>query len=199
MRPKIVLLTLLAAFLVLGAVALLKGLAGKSATDAAVPEPAAQTAVGPASAATNEPSTPVADAVPPAVVSDEMRAAVVDKEIDDIQSLPAQADGSNNPVIIATLVQKLSRPEAALHHAALEALKQLDDTNAIPPMQQAAAAMTDPREKVAVLDAIDYLNLPGMTQNVPPDLTTNPNFVKPVIRRPRAMNNGQLPTLSQPQ
>jgi hypothetical protein len=120
-----------------------------------------------------------------------MRAAVVDQEIDDIRRLPAQADGSNNSVIIATLVQKLSCPEAALHHAALEALKHLNDTNAIPPMQQAAAAMTDAREKVAVLDAIDYINLPNLTQNVPPDLTTNPNFVQPAMRRTHAMNNSQ--------
>jgi hypothetical protein len=198
MRPKIVLLTLLAAFLVLGAIALVRGLAGKNTPDATGSAPAAQVAAGPTSAATNDSSTPVAEAVPSAVVSDEMRAAVIDKEIDDIQSLPAQADGSNNPVIIATLVQKLLRPEAPLHHAALEALKQLGDTNAIPPMQQAAAAMTDAREKVAVLDAIDYLNLPTITQNVPADLMTNPNYVKPVIRRPHAMNHGQ-PTLSQPQ
>ncbi len=126
-----------------------------------------------------------------AAIAEQLRAAGVEKELDQIRELQSEADGTNNPIIITALLDKLSNPEAEVRQAVLESLKQLNDTNAVPGLEQAAEKIKDPREKVAVMDTIDYLKMPSITDNVPPELATNrysnlvdtnvqfnPNFLK---------------------
>ena len=100
---------------------------------------------------------------------------MVEKELDAIRELQGEADGANNSTIIPALLDKVAHPEAEVRKAALAALVQLNDTNAVPGLEQAAELMKDPRAKVAVLDTIDYLKLPGITPEVPPDDFTNNN------------------------
>jgi hypothetical protein len=208
MRPKIVILTLVAAFAALGLIALLKGMSQKNGAVNGTQAQQAQATANSNPAVTNDQPVLPNYSSNGVAVSEEMRAAVIEKEVEEIQQLQDQADGSNNLVVITAIIAKLFSPEAEVHQAALDALRQLNDTNAIPGLQQAAQAMTNPREKVAVLDTIDYLKLPSITENVPPDLTTNPDFGKPRStnrtsqsvhpwqRAPRQSNSGQEPDAS---
>jgi hypothetical protein len=172
MRPKIVLLTLAAAFVVLGIVAVFKGVMGEHARNADGQTPGTE-AAQPAST-----NGQVAQASPnsgnPAANSEEWRAAVMQKDLDEVHELFSEIDGTNNPMIVAALIVKVENPEAEVRKAALGALMELRDTNAVPGLQKAVDTITDPRGKVAVLDAIDYLNLPDPMPAVqPPDLLSN--------------------------
>ncbi|MGA2244473.1 MAG: HEAT repeat domain-containing protein [Verrucomicrobiota bacterium] len=197
MRPKIVILTLVIAFGVLGAVALLKGVAQKPVTDSG--DGAAATNIvqksGPA-----DTSVPSATANPGAPGSDELRAAVIAKEQDQIRILQSEIDGTNNPVIIAALLDKMNNPEAEVRKAVVQALIEINDTNAVPGLQKAADNLSDPREKVAALDAITYLKAPDIMDGITPEQMTNnytsgPGSGRPVAPNPRFLRKtpGQAP------
>jgi hypothetical protein len=175
MRPKIVILILVAAFGLLAIMVVLKGVMGHSG-NAGGQAPATQASADSPSAATNGQVVPVnPDSSNTAAGSEQMRAAAIEKELDAIRELQGEADGENNPKIISALLDKVAHPEVAVRNAALDALKQLNDTNAIPGLQQAEELIKDPRGKVAVLDVIDYLKLPNVMPDVPPDDFTNNN------------------------
>ena len=175
MRPKIVILILVAAFGLLAIMVVLKGVMGHFG-NAGGQAPATQASADSPSAATNDQVVPVnPDSSNTAAGSEQMRAAAIEKELDAIRELQGEADGENNPKIILVLLDKVAHPEVAVRNAALDALKQLNDTNAIPGLQQAEELIKDPRGKVAVLDVIDYLKLPNVMPDVPPDDFTNNN------------------------
>ena len=161
MRPKVVILILVAAFGLLGIMVMLKGLMGGHAGNAGGQTPVTEAKVDSPAAAINgqvvqvNPNSSNAAATP-----EQLRAAEVGKELDAIQELQGEADGANNSTIISALIGKVENPEPEVRTTALAALVQLNDTNAVPGLQQAADAMKDPRAKVAVMDTIDYLNLP---------------------------------------
>ena len=210
MRPKIVILILVVALGLLGIIVVLKGLTGGHSGDAGGQKPAVEASVESPTAATNDQVVQVVQVNPnssnTAAITEQLRAAEVENEVNQIQDLQGEADGTNNPIIITALLDKLSHPEAEVRKAVLDALKQLNDTNAVPGLEKAAESIKDPREKVAVLDAIDYIKLPSATENVPPEFATNfptststttniqfnPNFLKgnkpPRIRN---RNNGR--------
>lgn len=171
MRPKVVILVLVVAFGLLGLVALLKGVVAKNPGGSETAPVVAATPLK-----SNDTNTAVAT-VPggsnSVVVSPEVRAALIEQEVAQIRELQGEVDGTNNPIIINALLDKFANPELEVRAAALQALKELNDTNALPGLERVAAGMNEPREKVAVLDAIDYIKLPSATQNVPPDLQTN--------------------------
>ena len=110
---------------------------------------------------------------PPAEVSDEMRQAVIDGEIRGIYDLQRELDETNHIQIIDAVLEKLSNPEGEVRQTAIRVLREMNDTNAIPGLQHAANTLADPREKVAALDAIDYIKMPSVTDWVPPELATN--------------------------
>lgn len=181
MRPKVVILILVAGFGLLGIMLVLKGvMAGKTGgqTPVAQPNPAAQSATGPVN--------PVGSSNT-AASAEQMRAAAIEKELDAIQELQGEANGDNNPTIISALLDKVANPEAQVRGAALEALRQLNDTNAIPGLQQAVEHIQDPRVKVAALDVIDYLKLPNVMPDMPPadDATNKPETMRPRSRPAR--------------
>jgi HEAT repeat protein len=173
MRPKVVIVIVLCAFGLMATIALLKGVAGKNSAN---PDQPALTEgnAAPLPAASNAEHPRLPASGTPAPASDAVRAALIEKEIDQIHDLQGQSDETNNPVIIQTLVQKLSNPEPEVRKAALDVLRQLNDTNAIPALQNAVASLTDPREKVAILDTIEYLKLPPIFPTPTDTSTTNP-------------------------
>lgn len=174
MRPKVVIFTLIAAFAVLGLVAVLKGVKSHTSAVPVTGGPNATATATPASTDTNAPGPQLAAGASNAgQPSDELRAAVIQKEIDEIQNLQAAVDGSNNQQIIDALVAKISNPEAEVRKAALEAIKQLNDTNAVAGLQRVANQTQDAHEKVAILDTIDYLNMPSITSGISPEYATN--------------------------
>lgn len=198
-------LTLVAAFGVLGLVAVLKGVTGKNGNGGGGQNPEVRP-VANETAGSNNPAAPGPGSGKSVVVSDEMRAAVIAKEVEQISDLQGQADGTNNPQLIMAILDKFSNPELEVRQAALQALKEMNDTNAVPGLEKVAASLQDAREKVAVMDTIEYIKLPSVTQNVPPEYATNlvfashssgatnidfnPNFVKG-NKNPRGRTNPQ--------
>ena len=179
MRPKVVILTLAIAFAALGLVALLKGMNGKKDGNAGgLPATAATAGASTTNslAASQSNQNFGATALGSNILAaDQLRALAIQKELDDIFALQNQADGTNNlTIIIPALVDKVQNPEVEVRTAALDALKMLDDTNAVPGLQQAADTIKDPRGKVAVLDTIDYLKLPAFGSDAPADYTYTP-------------------------
>jgi hypothetical protein len=175
MRPKVVILILVVAFGLLGIMVVLKGLMGGHAGNAGGQTPVTEAKVDSPAAAINDqvvqvnPNSSNAAATP-----EQLRAAEVGKELDAIQELQGEADGMNNSTIIPALIGKVENPEVEVRKAALAALVQLNDTNAVPGLEQAVEVIKDPRAKVDVMDTIDYLKLPNVMPDVPPaDLDTN--------------------------
>jgi HEAT repeat protein len=69
-----------------------------------------------------------------------------------------------SPAAHQTIVSELNNPDRFLRQAALEALMQANDRSVIPQMRQMADQTTDSDERKAILDAIDYINLPSLTE-----------------------------------
>jgi hypothetical protein len=163
MRPKIAILTLVIAIALVALAAVLKGRMGG---------PAGNDAQAPASTESNMEGTPpaVAAAVPmssnAAAITAQLRSAETIKEVEQIQNLVT--DPTAGPTAMGILVGKVTAQEPEVRKAAVEALVQLGDTNALPGMEQAVAAIEDPREKVALMDAIAYLKLPPTIPATPP-------------------------------
>jgi hypothetical protein len=157
----------------LGIVVVLKGLTGGHAGDAGGQKPAVAASVESPAAATNDQVVQVVQVNPnssnTAAIAEQLRAAEVEKEVGAIRDLQGEADGTNNPMIISALLDKLSHPEGEVRQAVLEALKQMDDTNAVPGLEQAMESIKDPREKVAVMEAIEYIKMPSVTDNASPE------------------------------
>jgi hypothetical protein len=214
MRPKIVILILVVALGLLGIIVVLKGLTGGHAGDASGQKPAVEASVESPAAATNDEVIQVVQVNPnssnTAAVTEQLRAAEVENEVNQIQDLQGEADGTNNPVVIAALIDKLAHPEAEVRQAALDALRQLDDTNAVPGLEKTVENTKDPREKVAVMDLIDFIKMPSVTEGVPPEYATNSAFTdaswrtnrtvrtniqyNPAFMKGRSKNQGQQTT-----
>lgn len=173
MRPKIVIVTVMAAFAVLGLVAVLKGVVGKnSSPDHDVAKVVEATPDTGAASQTNSSASNTGTGKT-VEVSEALHAALIEKETDQIHELVGQVDETNNPIIIEALLEKMSSPETEVRQAARDALKQMNDTNAVPGLKKAVETIQDPREKVAVLDLIDYIQTPSATQNIPPEVISN--------------------------
>ncbi len=154
MRPKFVLALLLLAFLAVSAAVLLRQ-----------PKPSAksQTTVPPVVVAPAAPSAYVPPPAPtPAAVktpTPEERRAAIDAEKDRLYTWSMSGDSRNLPDILADL----NSPEQEIRMAAIEATKQLGDTNAIPALKAAAAKTDDSEEAIAMLQAADFIALPEVT------------------------------------
>jgi hypothetical protein len=168
MRPKIVILVLMAAIGVVALAAVLKGVMGghdrQEANGAPEPPPAE-----PGPTAVRPPVGPNSSNT--AAVLDQLRAAEIAKELDQIREL--QAEGADSPTVTGLLLGKVTHREPEVRTAARDALVQLGDTNAISGLEQALGHIEDPREKTAVMEAIEYLKLPDAMAAEPPPAGAN--------------------------
>ena len=64
----------------------------------------------------------------------------------------------------AILSELKTNSDKTIRAAALEAAIQFGDRSVVPPLQAIAAQTDDPEEKQNILDAIDYINLPSLTE-----------------------------------
>ena len=166
MRPKFVIVLLLLAWLVLGGALVLKrSLEHKTAPPAnslaVTPAPSADSNALAQAPSPPEPApvpVPVA-ATPAKTLTDEARQAAIDEEIDRLQTWSANDD----PQSLSNILADLNNPEKDIRDAAIEAAKQFGSTNAIPALKAAADATDDPHEKVALLEAAEFLSLPSLT------------------------------------
>ncbi len=98
-----------------------------------------------------------------AALNQQLREAERQKAMDRIREAQASEVTPENT---AFLVTEVTHKEPEVRKAAIEALVQINDTNAIPALEQAVTMLQDPREKAALLDAIDYLKLPDFSNGV---------------------------------
>ncbi|MGA2180018.1 MAG: HEAT repeat domain-containing protein [Verrucomicrobiota bacterium] len=159
MRPKIVILILLAALAGVTGILLIKhrGSPPPAAAPIAITEtkPAApQTAP---TIANVPPPAPVA-AAPVATLTPEQRQAAIDAETDRLQ----QWSMNDDPESLSNILADLTNPEKEVRKAAIEAADQFGSTNAIPILKNLAANNEDPEEKAALLEAANFLSLPSI-------------------------------------
>ena len=79
---------------------------------------------------------------------------------DELMDLARQ----NSPAATQQIVDELKNPDKAIRRAALDALEQANDRSVVPQMQQIADQTDDPDDKQAIQDAIDFINLPSLTE-----------------------------------
>jgi hypothetical protein len=157
MRPKFVVVLLLLASLVLGAVFFLKQHLGNVAPSPA-PPPASNVV-----ASVAPPPVPAPAPIPAAPASTitltpEQRQAAIDAETDRLQEWSMNDD----PASLSNILADLTNSEKEIRDAAIEAAKQFGSTNAIPTLKAVAANTTDPEEQIALLEAANFLSLPTL-------------------------------------
>lgn len=170
MRLKFILALLLLAGLALGTTFWLKQHLGTTAP----PLPQSETTPPPltdSNAAIAVPSLPPEPVVAPApatnVLTPEQRQEAIDAEVDRLQEWSMNDD----PASLSNILADLTNTNQEVRDAAIEAAKQFGSTNAIPALKAAANASDNTREKIALLEAADFLSLPRLTFGQAPQLT----------------------------
>ena len=162
MRPKIVMVIIMVAIGVVALAAVLKGVVGwHSPQEAKAPEPPleepANTNVVTLQVNPNSSNT--------AAILEQLRAKELAEGLDQVREL--QVQGPGDPATADLLLAKVTHKEPEVRKAAVEALVQLNATNAIPGLEQALGLTEDPRDKIALMEAINYLKLPEETTRPP--------------------------------
>jgi hypothetical protein len=130
-----------------------------------------------------------------AMTSDEQAAAVKEKDLDAINNALVGQDGGVNAML--EIASRLESRNAEVRTAAREAAVHLGETNIIPYLNTAMQNIQDPREKVAIMDAIDYLRLSGAEAG-PDAVVAAPGGSKPVPpvverRQPKQKGASKIP------
>ena len=164
MRPKFVIaLLLVAAIFIGGAIYLKQHFASAAppvapaAVAAPAPEPPLKNVV--ADLPPLPPPAPVPAPVP--ALSPEQQLAATDAEIERLRV----AGLSDNPADLEIILTDLSSPEKEIREATMNAAKQFGSTNAIPALLTAATNAVDPKEKIELTEAADFIALPSFTFN----------------------------------
>ena len=74
---------------------------------------------------------------------------------------------TREPNSLNTILSELSNPDAGIRRAALAAAVEFGDRSAIPALQEAMEADSEPQEKVNLQSAIAFLQLPTLTEADP--------------------------------
>ena len=88
----------------------------------------------------------------------EEKEAFIEAETGRLQDLSTQDD----PTSLSAILSDLNNPEKEIRLAAIEATKQFGSKDAIPTLQAEVANVTDTDEKIALLEAADFLSLPTL-------------------------------------
>ena len=193
MRPKVVVAILLLAAGLLGVIVLMSNALHPQSTSSS----ADSGKVSPAAAASNQPVEAPASNPPPVVAAapaaDTNAAAAhaqyVSRRIKELNALAMNDDVQSRDTILSELK---NNPDKKIRAAALEAAIQFDDRSVVPPMQEIAAQTQDPEEKAAILEAIDYINLPSLTEY----MAAHPNSTPGSAARSPSHTRTQSPTQS---
>jgi hypothetical protein len=86
--------------------------------------------------------------------------AYVAKRVVELQDLGMENDAAS----LDTILSELDNGDPSIRQAAVEAAVQFGSRDAIPRLMKAAAQADDPKDKSAILDAIEFLNLPTLTE-----------------------------------
>jgi hypothetical protein len=123
----------------------------------------------------------------------------VRQRIKELDALAMNNDTESRDIILSEVATNSDR---RIRAAALEAAIQFDDRSVVPPLQAIAAQTDDPEEKQSILDAIDYINLPSLSEYLaanPPDPSAPPNpNVQKHPHRTKAPPSDSSPAPAQP-
>lgn len=156
MRPKFVFALLIISGSILGAVLFLKQHLGSTASKPASAEPAIAVPVASVNVEASVTQQPVIVPVPPKAVTPEQRQANIDAETDRLQRLSMSDDPASLPPILADL----TNTEKEVRDAAINAVREFGSKDAIPALKAAVENTDDTKEKIDLLEAIDFLSLP---------------------------------------
>jgi hypothetical protein len=165
MRPKFVAALLSTATLILCAAFYLKEhFAGGEAPGTGNASPPANTQVALLKPKILNPAAIFVPVVEPiisvaTVVTPEQRRTAIDAKVDRLQQLSATANVDSLPEILDCLTNS----EREIRTAAVEAAREYGSTNAISALKTAAENIGDIQEKIAFLEAADFLLLPPLT------------------------------------
>lgn len=98
----------------------------------------------------------------------EKRAEAIEAEISHLRELAMKADDDALSLIVADL----THPEKEVREVAIESARELGNSNAIPILKAAAQNSEDTQEKIALLEAAEFLGLPQMTFESTPNTRT---------------------------
>ncbi len=161
MKPKFVFALLFSTLLIGGIIFFAKQSSQKSAAKPLSPAlvetetaPIAPTSIVSSNPSKDSPASPVI----PKPVSDEQRRAAIDAETERLSSWAMQNDSQS----LSNILGDLTSPEKEIRTAAIEAAKQFGNAAAIPTLKAIAAKDNDAEEQTALLDAADFLSLPGV-------------------------------------
>ena len=101
--------------------------------------------------------------IPVATLTPAQRQAAIDTELAQLR----EDSMSDNPADLTNLLAGLTSPENEIREAAIQALEQFGDTNAIPALQATAANATDPKEQAELLAAANFIALPSVDFSPP--------------------------------
>jgi hypothetical protein len=173
MRPKIVIIVLLAGAAGLAGIFFLKHLGDRpppepvASVQPAVSAPAPSPAPPQVSPATNSlvVVVPVTTPTPPRIAARTNAVTAPDadsiqKKIDRLQELQANDDAASLKEILA----ELTNTNKTIRHEAIEATIQFGGHTAVPVLRDLASRTWDPGEKKELLDAADFLELPTLTE-----------------------------------
>ncbi len=170
MRPRVAITVLLGAVLLLGVAALLSNLfrgpseppptenATRPRAEAASTRPADRTAARPVPRSSFTGSNTAIGATPAS--NDLAHSEYVRRRIAELDALAMKDDAVSRDMILS----ELQNPDRAIRKGALEAAIQFNDRSVIPRLQEAAALTEDPAEKAEILEAIEYIKLPSLTE-----------------------------------
>ncbi len=203
MRPKVILAIFLTAALTLGVVFYLNQHWGNAGATNAAKTPAAP---GPATTAPMAATNAVVSVAPPpeplpipagpmvtSNLTDEQRQANIDAEIDRLQ----QWSMNDDPASLSNILADLTSSDKEIRDAAIEATKEFGSTNAIPALKAAAESTDDLQQKIAYLEAADFLSLPSMDFNEPAPARTTEQIQAKAERDARRQAQMQSPKKNQ--
>ena len=93
---------------------------------------------------------------------EEIRTEKVRQRIAELNDLAMNNDTNS----LNTILSELTNPDVEIRKGALEAVIQFADRAAIPRLQEIADHTEDNTEKGALLEAIEYLKLPSLTEHL---------------------------------
>ena len=162
MRPKVVLAILLMAAGVLAVAVMLSKVFRPQPAVAPAPVAISHSNSSPVTLAP-EPAVKIAPA--PVTITNRDTNTIDHKEyvknrFEELMDLARQGGPEANQQIL----DELKNPDKAIRRAALDALEQANDRSVVPSMQQIADQTDDPDDKQAIQDAIDFINLPSLTE-----------------------------------
>jgi hypothetical protein len=90
--------------------------------------------------------------------------AYVAKRVAELQDLGMEDDSES----LNAILSELNNEEPDILEAAVEAAVQFGSREAIPRLTEAAAQASDPKEKSAILEAVEFLKLPTLAEALAP-------------------------------